>query len=335
MNERLNWMLPSVSAGRLFSTDVRLSLWLAIVPLVVCPKYGMALGMTFFALLLVSVLLHEFAHVFTARWTGGLAQEILLTPMGGLAQVSPARGAFGMGITAAAGPALNLALCLAVFPGWYAPETLWATLNPFVLPIGRLNQAELWRDLGLLLFTANWILLLINLLPVLPLDGGQIVRAGLLTRVVPELVNRTAINIGILVALVILVIGAAVDMSQIVLIGTFVLTMNLIQFFQMEMGEASDDGGSVYEYEADDESLERSNSMSTQEKMRGPLDRWREQRRMRREQLDRIRRSEVEQQLDSLLAKVHEHGLHSLSEQEKKSLRSCSELLRERGKNDE
>ena len=335
MNERLNWMLPSVSAGRLFSTDVRLSLWLVIVPLVVCPKYGLTLGMTFFSLLLVSVLLHEFAHVFTARWTGGLAQEILLTPVGGLAQVNPARGAFGMGVTAAAGPALNLAICLLVFPGWYAPETLWSTLNPFVLPISRLNPVEIWRDLGLLLFTANCILLLINLLPVLPLDGGQILRAGLLTRVVPELVNRTAINIGIFVALLILVIGATVDMSQIVLIGTFVLTMNLIQFFQMEISEAADDGGPGYEYDLDDENLERSNSMSTQEKLRGPLDRWREQRRMRREQLDRIRRSEVEQQLDSLLAKVHEHGLHSLSEQEKNSLRSCSELLRERCKNDE
>jgi hypothetical protein len=52
---------------------------------------------------------------------------------------------------------------------------------------------------------------------------------------------------------------------------------------------------------------------------------------MQREQQELQQQEAVEQQLDSLLAKVHEQGLHSLSEQEKKQLRRCSELLQKRG----
>lgn len=332
MNERLNWMLPSVTMGRMFSTDVRISLWFALVPLIVIPKYGMAVGLAFTAVLYASVLLHEFAHVFAARWTGGSADEIHLTPIGGLAMVRPARGAFGMGITAAAGPAVNLLICLLVFPGWYARDTLWSSLNPLELPISRFTQGELWRDLGLLLFTANWIGFLVNLLPVLPLDGGQILRSILSVQIHPELVNRTALHVGLVVSVFFLAGGAIFDFSQIVLIGTFILTTNLVQLLQEDTGEAMDDSVFGYDFSSGYESLERSNPVSTREVKLGPIQRWRERRRIRREQQDRIRRVEAEQQLDLLLAKVHEHGLHSLSDQEKKLLRSCSELLQKREK---
>ena len=334
MNERLTWMLPSVSVGRLFSTDVRVSAWFAIIPLVVCPKYGMTLGLTFTLLLAVSVLLHEFAHVFAARRSGGSANEIHLTPVGGIALVRPGHGPLALGITAAAGPALNLIICLLVFPGWYARDTLWSSLNPLVLPISELNPTTLLRDLGLLLFTVNWIGLLVNLLPVVPLDGGQIVRAFLSSKIHPELVNRTALHTGLFVAVMILILGAVFDLSQIVLIGTFVSTVNLIQLFQEQMGESIDDSAFGYDFSAGYESLETSNPISRQGVQLGPLQRWRERRRIQREIQDRIRRSEAEQQLDELLAKVHEHGLHSLSETEKKLLRSCSELLQKRGKSE-
>jgi stage IV sporulation protein FB len=334
MNERLNWMLPSVSAGRLFSTDIRISWWFALVLVVIWPRYGIALGLAFTALLYVSVLLHEFAHVFAARWTGGAADEIHLTPMGGIAFVKPGHGAFGLGITAAAGPLVNLVICICSFPGWYAPETLWGSLNPFVMPIQKIGTASLWHDLALLLFTANWIGLLVNLLPVVPLDGGQILRAILSTRIHPELVQRTAVHVGLFVALAILVGGVMFDKSQVVLIGTFVLLVNVVQLFQEQTGEAMDDSAFGYDFSSGYESLERSNPTATRESKVGLLQRWRERRRLRREQQDRIRRMEAEQQLDSLLAKVHEHGLPSLSVHEQKLLRDCSELLRERGKSD-
>ena len=335
MNERLNWMFPSFYVGRIFSTDVRVSWWFALVPLVICPKYGIELGLTFTVMLYLSVFLHEFAHVLVARRTGGVADEVHLTPVGGMAMARPGSGAFGMGITAAAGPLLNFAICLCVFPGWYARETLWGSLNPFVLPINHLNSTEIWRDLGLILFIVNWMALLINLLPVMPLDGGQILRSVLSTRIHPELVHRTALQVGLFVAVLLLIVGAAVDMSQVVLIGTFVLMINVVQLLQEELGESMDDSGFGYDFSSAYESLDSTNPTATRQAKLGILQRWRESRRLRREQQERIRRIEAEQQLDVLLAKVYETGLQSLSDDEQKRLRSCSELLRTRPKVEE
>ena len=112
------------------------------------------------------------------------------------------------------------------------------------------------------------------------------------------------------------------------------LTVNIVQLFQEEMGEVMDDSTFGYDFSAGYESLEKSNPISTREVRLGLIQRWRERRRVRREQQERIRRSEAEQQLDELLAKVHEHGIESLSDQEKKLLRSCSELLQKRGKSE-
>ncbi len=334
MNDRLNWMFPSISMGRLFSTDIRVSWWFILVPVITGLKYGIELGLAFMVLMFVSVLLHEFGHVIAARWTGGYADEIHMTPIGGLALARPAQGAFGLGVTSAAGPAVNLVLCIASYPGWYAPETLWGSLNPCVMPIARLSSAHLWRDLGLLLFTANWIGLLVNLLPVLPLDGGQILRAILAARTYAETVQRTAIRVGMFVSVAFLAVGAIADISQIVLIGTFVLAMNLVQLLQDEYSESMGDSGFGHDFSGGYESLERSGQAAGREHSPGLLEQWRERRRMERENLDRIRRKEAEEQLDLLLAKVHENGLQSLSAREQKLLKSCSELLRPKSKSE-
>ena len=56
MSERLSWMLPSLYVGRIFSTDVRVSLWFLLVLAVVCPRYGIVLGLAFAAMLLAILL---------------------------------------------------------------------------------------------------------------------------------------------------------------------------------------------------------------------------------------------------------------------------------------
>ena len=188
----------------------------------------------------------------------------------------------------------------------------------------------------MVLFAANWISLLVNLLPVMPLDGGQILRAVLSTRAYPEVVHRAALNIGLGVAVLLLCLGVIFDMSQIVLIGTFVLMINVVQLLQEDLGEPMDDSAFGYDFSAGYESLERSNPDNDSEKPNPSLLQLMAERaavEFGREQQDRIRRMEAEQQLDVLLlAKVHETGLQSLSEQEQKLLRNCSELLRGRSK---
>lgn len=112
------------------------------------------------------VLLHEFGHAFACRQTGGTANLILLWPLGGVAYVQPPLrpGAFLWSI--AAGPLVNVALIpvTLLFYHWGVTQS-WAREAPDLL---RCAASLAAINMGLLMF---------NLLPVYPLDGGQIVQS--------------------------------------------------------------------------------------------------------------------------------------------------------------
>jgi Zn-dependent protease len=113
----------------------------------------------------VIVLIHEFGHALACRQVGGVANRIVLWPLGGIAFVNPPRrpGAYLWSI--AAGPLVNLILLpVLTFVSMMAQASLPGS-----------DVAVFFRDLNFI----NAILLGFNLLPVFPLDGGQIVR-GLL-----------------------------------------------------------------------------------------------------------------------------------------------------------
>lgn len=116
--------------------------------------------------LFLIVLMHEFGHAMACRQVGGTANEILLWPFGGVAYVnSPQRpGATLWSI--AAGPLVNVALFPALFFAMKFSESWgWAyTMHDAYQFI----HEVFWINVGLLLF---------NLLPVYPLDGGQILRS--------------------------------------------------------------------------------------------------------------------------------------------------------------
>jgi uncharacterized protein (TIGR03067 family) len=112
------------------------------------------------------VLLHEFGHALACRSVGGRAERIYLWPFGGIALVEPPPrpGAFLWSI--AAGPLVNLLL---------VPITLVASF--LAAPAGLGARPS---DLGwflLIVQRMNLALLLLNLLPIYPLDGGQILQA--------------------------------------------------------------------------------------------------------------------------------------------------------------
>jgi Zn-dependent protease len=125
-------------------------------------------GVLEYVSLFVIVLLHEFGHALACRQTGGIADQIILWPLGGIAFVNPPPrpGAYLWSI--AAGPLVNVVLFPILSTVLSAAiNGQWMETNPdayvFVLSLWKINA-------GLLIF---------NLLPIYPLDGGQIVR-GLL-----------------------------------------------------------------------------------------------------------------------------------------------------------
>jgi len=143
-------------------------------------------------LLTLMVILHEFGHCFMARALGGSADEVLLWPLGGLATVDPPNRPRAHFLTSAAGPAVNLILCIVCGVGIYlTTPTEWMKLadqhahfilsppNPFDMSI---PFRAGWHDAAFYfwwVFTINYLLLLFNLLPIYPLDGGQMLQSVL------------------------------------------------------------------------------------------------------------------------------------------------------------
>ena len=335
MSDRLSWMLLSFPLPSIGSLLVRVNWFFLIFAAIFVLRFGAAYGLTLTGLLLVSVFLHEWGHVLAARLTGGSASEIHLSPLGGLATVQPGRDTFSQIFTAAAGPFMNLLVCVAVFPGIASSSTsIGDILNPLKLPLAQLSEDHLTSDLMLLGFAVNWLLLVVNMLPIVPLDGGQIVRAMMATRIHPELVGRAAAKASIFFSAVLMLAGLVGDWSVVVFVGAILLVINLVQLFEEQTSELMDEEFQGYDFSEGYTSLERSaaESASQPDDTLNPLQRWREQRRIKREVEERLQQAEAEQQLDGLLAKVHEHGMASLTAREQHLLQQVSDLLRERGK---
>ncbi len=112
------------------------------------------------------VLMHEFGHALACRQVGGQANQIILWPLGGVAYVAPPQRAGATLWSIAAGPLVNVALV--------------PILLVFRLMNDALGGAGATSDLRVFLenvFTINLIMLVFNLLPIYPLDGGQILRS--------------------------------------------------------------------------------------------------------------------------------------------------------------
>ena len=149
---------------RLFGIEVFLSwLWLPVAILIVYQNAG-GYDSTVFAVaeyvaLFGIVLMHEFGHALACRSVGGRAERIVLWPLGGVAYVQPPPRPGAVLWAIAAGPLVNVALLPLLGVFWFVPVA---------------------GELGHLLYRIAWInagLLIFNLLPIYPLDGGQILQS--------------------------------------------------------------------------------------------------------------------------------------------------------------
>lgn len=112
------------------------------------------------------VLMHEFGHSLACRQTGGKADQIVLWPLGGVAYVSPPQRPGAVLWSIAAGPLVNLVLL---------PVFALLLLASQILSLPQ-SQPDVHHLLTALLYI-NGVLLVFNILPVYPLDGGQMLRA--------------------------------------------------------------------------------------------------------------------------------------------------------------
>lgn len=116
--------------------------------------------------LFLIVLLHEFGHALACRQVGGVVDRIVLWPLGGVAYVNPPQRPGAMLWSLAAGPLVNVALTPVLGAAVGICRWLgWAYTMPAAYHF-------LW-----MVFAINLALLAFNILPIYPLDGGQILRS--------------------------------------------------------------------------------------------------------------------------------------------------------------
>jgi Zn-dependent protease len=112
------------------------------------------------------VTLHEFGHALACRQVGGIANQIVLWPLGGVAYVNPPPRAGATLWSIAAGPLVNVVLIPVLF-----------TIGMLTRSLGDGQTLQDVRVLVHSVWIINLVLLGFNLLPVYPLDGGQIFRS--------------------------------------------------------------------------------------------------------------------------------------------------------------
>ncbi len=321
--------------GTWFGVEVRVNiLFLLIVPILWFRLEDFAITVAFSLVLLISVLLHEFGHVFGARFTGGEANEVNITPFGGLAMCMPGPGFAGQFWTVAGGPLVNAALCaVALYPATME-VTLGQCLHPLQFPHLELGGglAAIGPELAVLLFKANWLLLLVNLLPVHPLDGGRLLYPILGTRWDRIDAQTIYLRIGWICGILISIFGLAFDNSWVMALGTVVLVLNLFESFRMQTAEQPDESFMGYDFSEGYTSLERFDDDDETEEHREPgmIARWRNQREESRRQREEELERELARELDRLLEKLHANGEDSLSPSEKRQLKEISARFRNR-----
>lgn len=156
----------------------------------------------------VSILIHELGHVVTGRLFGSQGQ-ILLYSFGGLAIGSSKLVQRWQRICVyLAGPASQFLLLLIIA----VPYSAFALASPR-------ERNEFLSELFSMLFVINLFWPILNLMPVWPLDGGQVSRE-LFETMVPQRGLRTSLIVSLVVALVLTVLGLIVSFYTAVLFGS-------------------------------------------------------------------------------------------------------------------
>lgn len=328
MNHRQNPLFWSFGAGTWAGVNLRISWFMPLLLGGLLFQFGMKLGGSLFGVLFVSILLHEIAHVLAARATDGSGDEILMWPLGGLAFVD-ASSPRAQALIAAAGPLANLLLCGLFLPAVLVSESTGHVFNPLELPFSPESFGQhLVSDLQVLTFWFNWMTLLVNLIPAYPMDGGQIFRSLLVARMGTGMGTEVALRCGIGFAIVLMIVGLV--FSKLVLGLAFLMILLAMQEqFQIQSTESYDDSFMGYDFSQGYTSLERAEAAKP-ERRRGLLARWLAERRAKNQRRQQELAAATEQQLDAILAKVHERGLTSLTPWERRLLKRASNRYRSR-----
>jgi Zn-dependent protease len=315
------WSFP---LARLFGVNVRIN-WTLLVVMVFDLVLFLRAGrpeLIWLALVVppLAIGVHAFAHVMMARVAGGRADDTTLWALGDLTAFDlPFRAGnhFAVGI---AGPLASMVLWLvaellvrSAAPGWSAWMWIAGPTSVGSVPGG----SPMWAVAAGYVSIFNFQVMLLNLIPSILLDGGRIWRALLWPILGLRRAVRTTIFMGFVASFSITGFAIYQTSFALLLFGIFLILASLNEHRAFNTGY--------------DVVFEAEPGYAAQRPSRPSwLTSWRARRREareRREADEQVREQEI---LDRLLAKVSEHGLPSLTEEERDTLQAISRRQKDR-----
>lgn len=223
-------MAWSFSIGKLLGSELRvhatfllLLAWIGAAAWISEGPIAGILNVAFVVSLFACVVAHEFGHALMARRFGIRTPDITLLPIGGMARLEKIPEDPGQEIAVAiAGPAVNVAIwaILTVLLGSGGSVTALAEIDDA-------NQGFFER-----LAAVNLFLVLFNMIPAFPMDGGRVLRAALAIRLDRVRATQIAASAGQAIAFLFGFLGLTTGNPLLLLIAIFV--------FLAAMAESSD-----------------------------------------------------------------------------------------------
>ena len=209
----------TITIGRVAGTEVKVHLtFFILVAFWAMQGYqqggnaGAWLAALFLLALFACVLLHEFGHILMARHFGVRTPDVILLPIGGVARLEriPDEPKQEL-LIALAGPAVTLAIVVILY--------ILVALSGHAPALGGLEPGTFGLET---LMRVNLYLLLFNLFPAFPMDGGRVLRALLASRLGLVAGTRIAARLGQASAVVAGLYGLTAGLPMLLLISLFV-----------------------------------------------------------------------------------------------------------------
>jgi Zn-dependent protease/CBS domain-containing protein len=213
-------MLWSIPVARIAGTVVRLHVtfllflvWIGAGQWRAGGQAAAIEGVLFIVLLFACVLAHEFGHIFAARRYGIRTPDVTLWPIGGVASLERIPDKPGEELVVAlAGPAVNVVIAAVLL------LLLGAGIDEAAITEMENPRAGLLARLA----AANIFLVVFNLIPAFPMDGGRVLRGLLATRLGPVRATEISSTVGQTFAILFIVFGFLSNNFLLALVGFFV-----------------------------------------------------------------------------------------------------------------
>ena len=180
-------------------------------------------NLQFILAVILCVLLHEIGHAMAAKYFGIKTKKIVLLPIGGISTVDKStKSPKEEFLITAAGPLVNIVIAIILYFAIPVREYISFDLGQYFTALNDFSVATFL----FFLFVVNVALVVFNMIPAFPLDGGRILRALLDLRFDRAKATNIATTVGNIIAVILLLIGMLFNpilifMSLFLFIGSF------------------------------------------------------------------------------------------------------------------